>query len=276
MAEAHQPQGLALVGLSAGPMTMFHEPLLRTAIAHLRPALANDAILLDLGCGYGSVAAAMRSEGMTLAGLDRDPEAVRYAQRRCPHVRYLVADAHDIPFATGCIDALLSVSVLQYVDWRRVIVECHRVLKIGGRAVFIENLRGNPFVAIYRVLRRVAWLLPALPGLRRIASDAVPLEHIDWHERHQFAEVFGSAENTAHYLTTPLALVQTSLFDRLAHLDHGLLATRPGLARRAWLMTVKVTKTRVDGTDPLVETPVLPTIPCSPNGTNTDEMLWKR
>lgn len=233
---------LSLAALSAGAMTMFHEPLLRSAIVHLRPALGKNSILLDLGCGYGTVAAAMSGEGLALTGLDRDPEAVRYAQKRCPDVRYLLADAHNIPFATGSIDALLSLSVLQYVDWRRVIAECHRVLRIGGRAVFIENLRGNPLVAFYRLLRRVAWLVPSFPGLRRMTVDKVPLEHIAWRERHEFADVFGWAEPTAHYLTSPLALVQTSLFGSLAALDRRLLGARSSLAERAWIMTVKVTK----------------------------------
>lgn len=239
---------LSVDALSAGAMTPFHEPLLRSAVTHLRPALRQGSILLDLGCGYGAVTAAMRVAGPILAGLDRDSEAVAHARQRCPDVPSVVGDAHDIPFATNSVDALLSVSTLQYTRWRRVLSECHRVLKPGGRGVFIENLRGNPLVASYRLLRRLAWLAPSFPGLRPMRRDPVPLRHIDWNERHTFAEVFDQADTTAHYVTTPLALVQPRLFRSLAGLDRTLLGARPALAQWAWIMTVNVTKAPAAGT----------------------------
>ena len=239
---------LSVDALSAGAMTPFHEPLLRSAVTHLRPALRQRAILLDLGCGYGAVTAAMKMAAPRLVGLDLDPEAVAYARLRCPDVPYVVGDAHDIPFANNSVDALLSVSTLQYTRWRPVLTECHRVLKPGGRGVFIENLRGNPLVACYRLLRRLAWLAPSFPGLGPMSRDPVPLRHINWNERQAFAEVFGEAESTAHYLTTPLAVVGARMFRSLAGFDRTLLGARPELAQRAWIMTVNVTKAPAAGT----------------------------
>jgi SAM-dependent methyltransferase len=45
----------------------------------------------------------------------------------------IVCDAHQLPFADGCFDAVVAQAVLEHVmDPQRVVAEIHRVLKPGG------------------------------------------------------------------------------------------------------------------------------------------------
>lgn len=77
-----------------------------------------------------------------------------------------VADAHSLPFASGSVDAVLCVSVLEYVRHpARVAEEFHRILKPGGvvylSAPFVFPYHGPP-EDLYR-------FSPA--GIRELARD---------------------------------------------------------------------------------------------------------
>jgi SAM-dependent methyltransferase len=159
-------------------------------------------------------------------------------------------DVHALPFAAGSFDALFSLSVLQYGDAPTVLRECARVLKPGGKAVFIENLQGNPLAQSYRALhRRLRW---------QYAPDMTPRAHLQWEQRAQFGDFFGQVEFTVCHLTTPLAFVVPALKNRLwgapmalhslplyrfLHgVDRRLLRRFPHLARYGWILVARVAK----------------------------------
>ena len=86
-------------------------------------------------------------------------------------------DAHDLKFADGSLDIVFGVAILHHLEFARALREIHRVLRDGGRIVFVEPLRHNP------VARVVRWLTPAArtpdelplgrPELRLIARNFV-------------------------------------------------------------------------------------------------------
>ena len=72
-----------------------------------------------------------------------------------------VADGETLPFADGSFDFVYAHGVVQYTtDDRRLVEECHRVLRPGGTALF-------------QVYNRVSWL----QLLSKVMK--VPLEHED-------------------------------------------------------------------------------------------------
>lgn len=174
-----------------------HRPLDR-ALRHLEPCLIPGARVLDLGCGNGWLLQQLATLGTDAVGIDIDKRGLRAVRGAAPPGRtrahWIAADAARLPFADQSFDAVVSISVLQYTDWRRTLAECGRVLRKGGRAVFVENLFGHPLARLYRAARRAFW--PYQPNL-------VPRQHIAWRELGAFSEVFGAVEVRAHALLTP-------------------------------------------------------------------------
>lgn len=242
--------------LADGPMAQFHRAPLLEAVRHLRPSLGGRSVLLDVGCGAGNGGATLASGEVRVAGLDRDRDALVRARLRFDDLALVLGDAHALPLSDCSVDGVLSVSLMQYVDWAGVVGECHRVLKPGAPAVFIENLRGNPLVGLYRIARRLAWAFPALPVLRRIASDGRPVRHLRWRVREDFAARFDSVEFSAHHVLTPVVLSDAfvagsrwspsrrnrRVFAALSELDRRLLRRVPGARRLAWIVVVKARK----------------------------------
>jgi SAM-dependent methyltransferase len=67
---------------------------------------------------------------------------------------FVVMDAHDLEFADGSLDLVFGVAILHHLEFARALREIHRVLRKGGKIVFVEPMRHNP------VARLVRWLTP--------------------------------------------------------------------------------------------------------------------
>lgn len=101
--------------------------------------------VIDIGCGPGflceSMAAAVAPSGRVV-GIDTSPELIALCQRRNPRetVQYRVGDAVRIDEAGASFDVAVCVQVAEYVpDVGKVLAEAFRVLKQGGRAVFVAT-----------------------------------------------------------------------------------------------------------------------------------------
>jgi ubiquinone/menaquinone biosynthesis C-methylase UbiE len=109
--------------------------------------LAPGDFALDLGCGPGesSFGMADRVPQLRVTGLDRSAPMVRFARLRQrfepsrDRVTFLEGDATKLPFEAGVFDAVTGHSFLYLLpDPVAVLREAHRVLKPGGRVVFLE------------------------------------------------------------------------------------------------------------------------------------------
>lgn len=92
---------------------------------------------LDVGCGTGSLAAALaeRAEPCAVTGIDIAFPFVRFAARRPNRARYLVGDACALPLADASFDHVLSLLALNFVsNPDQALREMRRVTKTGGRA----------------------------------------------------------------------------------------------------------------------------------------------
>lgn len=98
----------------------------------------HNRLLLDLGCGKGRFASALRQQGARVIGLDRSLGMLAAAPN-LPRVR---ASALRLPFANHTFDALYAVEVLQHLPFhlhQSCIREAARVLKPGARLVLIDR-----------------------------------------------------------------------------------------------------------------------------------------
>jgi ubiquinone biosynthesis O-methyltransferase len=97
--------------------------------------------VLDLGCGGGFMAAALKERGARVTGVDPSESAIAAARRHAEandlEIDYLVGRGERLPFGNGVYDIVVCVDVLEHVkDLNRVIAEIRRVLNPHGLLLF--------------------------------------------------------------------------------------------------------------------------------------------
>lgn len=150
--------------------------------------IADDARVLDVGCGGGHLALdiAARRAGAQVTGLDLSAEQVARAAARAKArglaVQFVQGSALDLPFDSGTFDVVTSVaSIKHWPDQARGLRECVRVLRAGGRLVVFEADRGCRLGDAQDFVRRWALprplRLPALAAFRTwVAGQAIDLD----------------------------------------------------------------------------------------------------
>ena len=107
--------------------------------------LAEGEFVIDIGCGPGFLCESMAEiVGLTgrVVGLDISPDLVRMAERRnCRKcLSYREGDATAIDEPDASFDVAVCTQVAEYIPAvDRAISEAFRILKPGGRAVFIAT-----------------------------------------------------------------------------------------------------------------------------------------
>ena len=153
-----------------------------------------DAVIVDLGCGDGSLAADTRRsrDARRWIGIDLRPEAVAVAQARFPDLTFLAGSADAVPLETGSVDAVVARLLFSSLSTRleeAVAVEISRLLKPGGWLVWLELRYDNPANPNVHGLSaaRIGQLFPGwprelrslglLPPLARRLGPATPIAY---------------------------------------------------------------------------------------------------
>lgn len=93
-----------------------------------------DRVIVDVGCGTGATASALRSLGRVI-GVDFSPLALRACTTR--GLDWLLrAGAEAIPLATNSVDAVVATDIVEHLDDDvAALTEFRRILKPGGHAI---------------------------------------------------------------------------------------------------------------------------------------------
>jgi 2-polyprenyl-6-hydroxyphenyl methylase/3-demethylubiquinone-9 3-methyltransferase len=98
------------------------------------PATRPGAVLVDVACGGGLMAAPVAERGYRHVGVDLSASALGAA--RAHGVTPVRADAAAVPLPDGCADVVLAGEILEHVpDLDAVVAEACRVLRPGGLLV---------------------------------------------------------------------------------------------------------------------------------------------
>jgi ubiquinone/menaquinone biosynthesis C-methylase UbiE len=118
--------------------------------------------VLEIGAGTGANFSYYAPDARVIA-LEPDPHMLKRAQARLAtlgltNVDVQRAPAESVPFDDGSFDALVATLVLCTVnDLPASLAEMRRVLRPGGRLVFIEHVRGDGFLGRVHDFIRPVW-----------------------------------------------------------------------------------------------------------------------
>lgn len=158
----------------------------RTPLSELDAAMVLEADVrpgmqvLDLGCGSGDLTLHLVETGADVVALDLAPGMVEVARERVARfgaggtATFVAAPAEDSGLSKGQFDVILGRYVLHHLDLEVAASEIARLLRPGGRAVFVENSGANSVLMFAR--RHLVGRF----GIRRLGTaDEHPLSRAD-------------------------------------------------------------------------------------------------
>ncbi len=149
-----------------------------------------------------------------------------------PGATFEVMNAEELSFDDESFDAVIGSGIVHHLDMATSMAEFARVLRPGGRALFLEPLGYNPAIELYR---RVT------PSQR--TDDEHPLRRVDVD---LMKERFGHVEISYFHLTSLAALAFRSrpsfeaVLGRLEATDRWLFSRVPALGLLAWFCLVEL------------------------------------
>jgi ubiquinone/menaquinone biosynthesis C-methylase UbiE len=133
--------------MSAESFVRFCESDFGTAVmdreaAYIKQHVAADDLILDVGCGIGSLEE--RFPDHEMIGVDRSEEMIHTARNRVS-APFVFGDATQLPIPDGSVDAVVFVSTLEFIpNTDAVLAEATRVLASDGTLVaLVLNTRSK-------------------------------------------------------------------------------------------------------------------------------------
>lgn len=208
-----------------------------------RVARANPKRIVDLGCGAGERTLPLLKPGNQVIAFDISHKMALAARER------LVAAAQALGCSVSChqmvgeemalasdsADVVFGISVLHHLEIGMALPEIRRVLRPGGRAVFVEPLDRHPLARFYRSLT---------PG--RHSDTEQPLAFTIYEAlRAEFEEIHHVEFYLFSLIAAAFSFVKSRrLFDlslaALMKIDEQIFTRFPGSRKFAWLTVMEL------------------------------------
>lgn len=196
--------------------------------------------VLEFGCGQNASAFRLAREGCRVTGIDISRVAIEDARREAirqglgRRASFEHMDAEALHFDDGVFDLVCGTGILHHLDLDAAVRQISRVLRPGGRAVFMEPLGHNVLVNAFRRLT------PALRTADEHPLTAADLRFLGLNFAHMRVDNVALLALLAAPLL-PLALSE-ALLGALHRADAILLRAFPGLGRFCWLCVIELRK----------------------------------
>lgn len=177
---------------------------------------STDARLLDLGCGAGHASFTAAAHVGQVVAYDLSAQMLTVVgnaarEKGLDNIQLQQGVAESLPFDDASFDVVISrYSAHHWHDVGRALREVKRVLKPGGRAIFMDVVSpGHPLLDIYlqtvEVLRDTSHVRNYAPGewlsmltesgllVREVTTDRLDLEFSSWVARMRTPEHFVTA-----------------------------------------------------------------------------------
>lgn len=95
--------------------------------------LVSEKEVLEVGCGPGLGLGCLSRQAKRVIGGDITKDSLTLARKRyASRVEIACMDAHRLPFKDNCLDVVVSLAAIIYMDLPSFFDECYRVLRPGG------------------------------------------------------------------------------------------------------------------------------------------------
>lgn len=117
--------------------------------------------ILNPGCGAGEEAVYLAGKGASVFAFDISSGMLEVAKRLATKfklqekIEFKKMNAEKLELENESFDYIFANAVLHHISLENSIPEFYRVLKKGGKAVFIEPLFYNPLINFYRRLAKI-------------------------------------------------------------------------------------------------------------------------
>ena len=114
--------------------------------------------ILDFGCGNGWVSIDLAKSGAQVWGIDISEESIKKARKWAENenlsnkIKFEKMPGENIKYNDNFFDLVLGSAILHHTEIKLAVKEIFRVLKPGGKALFIEPMNQNVFLKIWRKL----------------------------------------------------------------------------------------------------------------------------
>lgn len=108
--------------------------------------------ILDIGCAGGTLTNKISQifPQSYISGVDVYSDAIEFAKKKYPHIKFIKADAHNLPFKSNFFDLVICYETIEHVDKpEQVLIEIRKVLSKKGVAIITMD-SGN-------LLFRITW-----------------------------------------------------------------------------------------------------------------------
>ena len=201
---------------------------------------ATGKVVLDYGCGAGENSVLIASHGGSPVGVDISPELIDMAEHRMNvcgmhDYEFKVGSAHELPLEDGSVDIVFGMAILHHLDLDLASREVFRVLKKGGKAIFLEPVRNSGLIRFVRGL--IPYTAPDVSPFERPLTDS---------ELQEFSREFCAYNDRAFSLPF-VNLTETlgfggKVLDTAIKLDGAVIKMLPFLKHFASVRVFEITK----------------------------------
>lgn len=236
---------------AAKKRTLNHDPglglLLRSTTQYAFDQLGSieGKIVVDFGCGSGNDTVSLAKRGANVYAFDishgqvEETLKVVEANGLSGKVKAERMTAEDLLYPADFADLIFGRAILHHVELEGAINEVNRILKRGGKAIFIEPLGHNLILNMWR---------KATSKNRTHTQETILLKDIEF-VTSKFPSSYHREFCFMPLLTVPIRFMFKKLFYRMVPLiklletaDGWILNTIPHLKRYCWVTVIVVQK----------------------------------
>ena len=136
------------------PMEKYSNSLWKPFLATRIKRLSSGVVSVDVGCGTGEYTKEMAG-ARKITGIDISPGMISFARKKMKSAgvkaTFILSDAQHMPIAANSVDFVSCIGLLEYVDPRKTLAECRRILKPGGKMLVVAPNKWNPYIIAMRI-----------------------------------------------------------------------------------------------------------------------------
>lgn len=197
--------------------------------------------VLDFGCGNGENTLILANRGAAVLAMDISTASIKVAEKRLAvneaenKAAFFAGSAHDLPLADNSVDVVFGMAILHHLDLKFASREVFRVLKEGGKAIFLEPVRNSKLIWFVRNL--IPYQQPDISPFERPLTDS---------ELSEFAGQFSSYSSRAFCLPymnlIELFVSNDRILNPLRQFDQRVLRNLPFTRYYATIRVVEMKK----------------------------------